>query len=209
MYTTITGLPLDPPESDRADGHPVTLFSTWFEEAKTSGMKEPSAVFLATATRCGAPSCRVVLLKDASEDGFVIYTNMNSRKGREIQENPQAALCFYWQPLGKQVRIEGHVSAVSEAEADAYFASRPAKSRIGAWASKQSELLTSHADLLKRVAFYGAQWALGNIPRPPYWRGIRVVPDIVEFCDDSVGELPERRVFYLRDGNWYEARLQP
>jgi pyridoxamine 5'-phosphate oxidase len=209
MFSPTTRLPLEPPENHRATEKPVEIFATWFAEAKQSGIKEPSAVFLATATKCGAPSCRVVLLKEFNEDGFVIYTNMGSRKGREIEQNPQAALCFYWQEIGRQVRVEGYVSTVSNEEADAYFASRPLKSRIGAWASKQSEPLGHKSELLKRVAYYTAQWVGGNVKRPPHWTGLRIVPDHVEFWHETPADIPERKVFYLRENVWYEAMLQP
>ncbi len=208
MMATILELPRPAPESGITIKMPLGLFSEWFEEAKQSGIKEPSAVFLATATRRGAPSCRVVLLKAFDEQGFVIYTNMHSRKGREVTKNPQAALCFYWQELGKQVRIEGYTTTVSDQEADAYFASRNVKSRIGAWASKQSEPMKHKNDLLKRVAYYTAKWATGNVTRPPHWTGIRIVPDYFEFWHAD-GQIPERQVFYLRDNVWQTTLLNP
>lgn len=205
---TILNLPHKSLESSPAGEKPVELFRKWFEEAKQSGNKEPTAVFLATATRRGAPSCRIVLLKAFDEQGFVIYTNLHSRKGREVTSNPQAALCFYWPETGKQVRIEGYVNTVSDKEADAYFASRPLKSRIGAWASKQSEPMKHKNDLLKRVAYYTAKWATGNVTRPPHWTGVRIVPDYFEFWQ-SAGQIPERQVFFLHDNAWQTTLLNP
>jgi len=208
MMATIFNLPCQSQESDITIKTPLSVFNEWFKEAKESGIKEPSAVFLATATRRGAPSCRVVLLKAFDEHGFVIYTNMHSRKGREITKNPQAALCFYWQELGKQVRIEGYTTTVSDKEADAYFASRNVKSRIGAWASKQSEPMKNKNELLKRVAYYTAKWATGNVTRPPHWTGIRIVPDYFEFWQ-SAGQIPERQMFFLCDNAWQTTLLNP
>lgn len=209
MLSTLTKLPVEPPRSDMAKEKPVEVFAAWFEEAKQSGIQEPSAVFLATASKCGAPSCRVVLLKAFDEEGFVIYTNANSRKGRDIEHNPQATLCFYWREIGKQVRIEGYAGKVSDAEADAYFASRPLKSRIGAWASHQSEPMKNKGELLKRVAYFSAKWPLGNVPRPPHWIGFRIVPDYFEFWQETNIHVPERKVFYQRENVWYKAMLNP
>lgn len=208
MMATILTIPRPSPQTGLTIKTPLGIFSQWFEEAEQSGIKEPSAVFLATATKRGAPSCRVVLLKAFDEQGFVIYTNMLSRKGRELTKNPQAALCFYWQGLGKQVRIEGYTTTVSDKEADTYFASRNVKSRIGAWASKQSEPMKDKNDLLKRVAYYTAKWATGNVARPPHWTGVRIVPDYFEFWQ-SAGQIPERQVFFLRDNAWRTALLHP
>lgn len=209
MLSGLTKLPVEPPQSDMAKEKPVEVFAAWFEEAKQAGIPEPSAVFLATASKCGAPSCRVVLLKAFDEEGFVIYTNANSRKGRDIEHNPQAALCFYWREIGKQVRIEGYAGKVSDAEADAYFTSRPLKSRIGAWASRQSEPMKNKGELLKRVAYYSAKWPLGNVPRPPHWTGFRIVPDYFEFWQETNIHVPERKVFYQRENVWYKAMLNP
>lgn len=209
MVSTLTKLPLEPPASDRATDDPVRVFAQWFEEAKQTQAKEPSAMFLATATRCGAPTCRVVLLKAFDERGFVIYTNASSRKGRDMEKNPQAAVCFYWPELGKQVRVEGYVSRVSDEEADAYFASRPLKSRIGAWASMQSEPMAHRNELLQRIAHYTGKWARGKVKRPPYWTGFRIVPDYFEFWCETEFHFAERKVFYQRENLWYEAMLQP
>ena len=209
MTSSLTGLPLEPPASDRAGQNPVDLFKEWFEEIKERAVKEPSAVFLATSSKCGAPSCRVVLLKDFDERGFVIYTNSHSRKGRDMEHNPQAALCFYWPETGKQIRIEGYVSKVSDDEADEYFASRPLKARIGAWASHQSEPMEGRGELLKRLTYYTAKWAIGEVERPPHWTGFRIVPDYFEFWRETEAKIPERKVYYLREDVWYTAILQP
>lgn len=188
---------------------PFALFSKWFDEARTSPVKDPFSVFLATASASGAPSCRVVLLKEYSEAGFVIYTNLQSRKGREVTKNPQAALCFYWRELGKQVRIEGHVTTVTPDEADAYFASRPLKSRIGAWASNQSQPMENRNELLKRVAYFTAKWATGTIKRPPHWSGIRIIPHYFEFWKEADMGIPERQIFNLSSKEWTTGLLQP
>ncbi len=209
MISTLTKLPLNPTPSDRSSEKPTDVFAKWFEEINKSGINEPSSVFLATATKCGVPSCRVVLLKSFDEKGFVFYTNANSRKGRDIKENPAAALCFYWPGTGKQVRIEGGVEKVSDSEADIYFATRSLKSKIGAWASKQSDPMKDSKELLKRVAYYTAKWATGNVKRPPYWTGFRVIPDYFEFWRETNIKIPERKVFYLHDSIWYNSILNP
>lgn len=198
-----------PSPASHAAENPTALFAEWFEAVKKTGIKDSSAVFLATASAEGAPSCRVVLLKSFDEQGFVIYTNTQSRKGRDIAQNPQAALCFYWPEIGKQIRIEGRVAKVSDAEADAYFATRPLKSRIGAWASNQSEPMQNRAELLKRIAFYTAKWAIGDTPRPPHWTGLRIVPHHFEFWQETDIKIPERKVFNLRDSQWHAGLLNP
>lgn len=208
-YSCITRLPLEPPADDLATDKPWENFAQWYENANRAGIKDPSAVCLATATRCGAPSCRMVLLKEHGEKGFVIYSNSLSRKGREMEMNPQAALCFYWPELGQQIRIEGHVAKVSDEEADVYFRSRPLKSRIGAWASQQSEPMRDKSDLLKRVAHYTAKWAMGQVERPPYWTGFKVVPDYFEFWTEGAHRIHDRNIYYLREDRWYKAMLQP
>lgn len=209
MISNLTRLPLEPPHDDRADRHPAHLFAEWFDEVKQAGVKEPSAVCLATATRCGAPSCRMVLLKEHNEQGFVVYTNSQSRKGRDMNANPQAALCFYWPEVNRQVRVEGYVNTVSDEEADAYFATRPLKARIGAWASKQSEPMKDRGELVKRIAYYSAKWAVGQVERPPHWTGFRIVPDYVEFWAEGAHRIHERKIYYLREDHWYVAMLYP
>jgi pyridoxamine 5'-phosphate oxidase len=209
IYSYLTYLPWEPPPEDRAEEEPWEVFSYWYAEAQQSGMKEPSAVCLATASRCGAPSCRMVLLKDFNARGFVFYTNAQSRKGRELEQNPQAALCFYWPEIGKQVRVEGSITRVSDAEADAYFSSRSLPSRIGAWASQQSRPMKHRSELLGRIAAYTAKWAMGEVQRPPHWTGFRLVPDYVEFWTEGAHRIHDRRVYYLREELWYIATLQP
>lgn len=204
------------PESLHADSaehiateKPWDVFAEWYRAAQLGGGKDPSAVCLATATQGGAPSCRMVLLKEFDERGFVIYTNSLSRKGREMGNNPQAALCFYWQEIGRQVRIEGKVSQVSDEEADAYFHSRPLKSRIGAWASHQSEPMKDRSALLTRIAHYTAKWATGNVERPPHWTGFRIVPHAFEFWMEGAFRIHDRNVYYRRENDWFTTLLQP
>jgi len=190
---------------------PIARFEAWMAEAAASEPNDPNAVCLATATPDGRPSARMVLLKGVDQRGFVFYTNVESRKGMELAANPYAALCFHWKTLSRSVRVEGRVEPVSPEEADAYFASRPRGSRIGAWASKQSRPLESRHALEKRVAEYGLRYAVGEIPRPPFWSGFRVVPERIEFWRDMPFRLHERIVF-LREGPgapWRTELLYP
>jgi pyridoxamine 5'-phosphate oxidase len=180
-------------ETDPAD--PFVLFGEWFEEAKRREPNDPEAMTLATATAAGAPSARMVLLKDWGPEGFVFYTNTQSRKGDELRENRVAALLFHWKSLRRQVRIEGTVTPVSEAEADAYFASRPRLSRIGAWASDQSRALPERALLEARLAAMDARYPGDDIPRPAYWSGYRVAADRFEFWQDMPYRLHDRLMF--------------
>lgn len=187
---------------------PISQFNTWLELAKaTPAIPDATAMTLATATKDGAPSARIVLLKDADAQGFVFYTNHASRKSHEISENPRAALCFYWAPLNKQVRVEGSVQAVTNAEADAYFASRDRERQIGAWASLQSEILDHRSTLKARVAEYTDMFAGGAVPRPPHWSGWRVVPHSIEFWQQGEHRLHTRDVFTRRQDNGWEHQL--
>jgi pyridoxamine 5'-phosphate oxidase len=189
---------------------PFTLFDQWFADAQASEPEDPNAMAVATVDADGRPSVRMVLLKGHDARGFVFYTNLESRKGLALAANPQAALLFHWKSLRRQIRIEGAVEAVSDADADAYFASRPRDSRIGAWASDQSRPLPSRAHFLKRIAEYGARHAIGEVPRPPHWSGFRIVPDRFEFWQDQAFRLHERRSFVLNDdGGWDEGLLFP
>ncbi len=188
---------------------PFTLFDIWFAEANASEPNDPDAMALATADADGHPSVRMVLLKGHDERGFVFYTNLDSRKGGELAANPSVALLFHWKSLRRQVRIEGPVSAVSEVEANAYFASRGRTSRIGAWASDQSRPLDRRETFVERVAEVGRRFEGEEVPRPPRWSGFRVTPKAIEFWEDGEHRLHHRRLF-TRDGDrWSEGLLYP
>jgi len=185
---------------------PFETFSQWLEEATKNEPDNPTAVALATADASGAPSVRMVLLKGFDERGFVFYSNTESRKGRELAENPRAALCFHWKTLARQVRIEGAVTPVSDEEADAYYASRARDSRIGAWASKQSTAMSGRFDLEVAVAKYAAKYAIGDVPRPPFWSGYRIAAERLEFWTDKPFRLDERLI-YERDGEGWRNQI--
>lgn len=192
------------------NSNPIEQFRIWFDEASShKDIKEANALSLATATPGGVPSNRMVLLKEFDDSGFVFYTNLTGRKGRELDANPVAAMCFYWEPLGRQVRIEGEVEPVSNEEADAYFASRPLESRLGAWVSRQSEPLESMATLVKDVAKMGMKFATEDVPRPSHWSGFRLVPNAMEFWTRGEYRIHERRRFDREDERWRSALLYP
>lgn len=189
---------------------PIALFQTWFDEAKACAeIKDASAMTLATATADGIPNARVVLLKSVDQAGFVFYTNLSSTKGKELAENPHAALCFYWAPLDRQVRVQGAISSVTPTEADAYFASRPRESRLGAWASKQSQPYTERLELERRLAKYTAKYPIGDIPRPSFWSGFRLEPKRIEFWLSQPWRLHDRVQFTQTEDGWTRDRLYP
>ena len=189
---------------------PYRLFAVWLADAERSEPNDPNATALATVDPDGMPNVRMVLLKGFDERGFVFYTNFDSAKGQEILTSMKAAMCFHWKSLRRQVRVRGPVEQVPEEEADAYFASRPRGSRIGAWASKQSRPLESRFALEKSVAEYTAKFAIGEIPRPGYWSGFRIMPTTIEFWHDRPFRLHDRIVFSrVDDGTWLKTRLYP
>lgn len=188
---------------------PIALFAEWYGEAAKCGLKEPTAVTLATADGQGRPTARMVLLKGHDERGFVFYTNTQSRKGDALRENPFAALCFYWPSLGRQLLVEGAVEPVAEEEADAYFASRDRQARIGAWASAQSRPMEGRFVLEREIARFAAKFAVGEVPRPPHWSGYRLTPDRIEFWREGAFRLHHRRVFVRQGDGWTTMRLFP
>ena len=188
---------------------PFALFADWLADATKSEPNDPNATALATVDADGLPDVRMVLLKGVDEKGFVFYTNFESAKGREILGSMKAAMCFHWKSLRRQVRVRGPVEIVTDAEADAYFASRPRGSRIGAWASKQSRPLEGRFALEKAVAEYTARHAIGEIPRPPYWSGFRIMPVQIEFWHDRPFRLHDRVVFTRKGDGWEKTRLYP
>jgi pyridoxamine 5'-phosphate oxidase len=188
---------------------PIARFRDWFDVARDAGVPFPETMTLATASAAGAPSARMVLLKGVDDDGFVFFTGYESRKGDELAENPRAALVFYWQPLGRQVRVEGIVERVSEAESAAYFATRPRASRLAAWTSRQSRPLESREELERRYAELEREHEGRDVPLPPHWGGFRVRPDAIEFWEHRDSRLHDRvRYTRARDG-WAAQRLWP
>jgi pyridoxamine 5'-phosphate oxidase len=190
---------------------PFGLFSAWFDDAVRAEPSDPTAMALATVDADGLPNVRMVLLKGLDDRGFVFYTNTESPKGRELAAVPKAAAVFHWKSLKRQVRLRGSVECVTDAEADAYFATRPKGSQIGAWASKQSTPMEDRFALEKAVALYTVKYAIGTVPRPPYWNGYRIVPVAMEFWHDRPFRLHERIEFRRADPDapWVKTRLYP
>jgi len=194
-----------------ATDDPFELFKTWFQEAQESETNDPNAVTVATVDEDGMPNVRVVLLKDFDAEGFVFYTNLESAKGNEIRTTGKSAMCFHWKSRQRQVRIRGMIELVSDEQADEYFNSRPRQSRIGAWASKQSRPMKGRGDLLQAVAKFTLKYAVGRIPRPSYWSGIRLKPSSIEFWQAGEFRL-HHRIEYCRTANgtsWEQRMLFP
>ena len=190
---------------------PIDLFNEWFAEARTCGqIAEPLAMTLATTDEDGMPWPRTVLLKDVTDRGFTFFTNLGSAKSHQLQQNPKAGLCFYWMPLDKQVRILGQAQLVSDDEADAYFETRPRDSQLGAWASRQSEPLAAREDLERRFQEYTEKFEGRDVPRPEFWSGYRIAPEMIEFWLRAPHRLHHRRVYRRQaDGTWKSQLLYP
>ena len=190
---------------------PIELFKIWMEEAKATEPNDPNASALATADKNAIPSVRMVLLKDFNKEGFIFYTNLESQKGNEINENPHASMCFHWKSLLRQIRINGKLSKVSDSVADEYYNSRAYDSRIGAWASKQSSILKNRNNLISSIEEYKKKYAdKNNVPRPEHWSGWNLSPSSIEFWRDGDNRIHER-LKYIKDkkGNWNQFLLSP
>lgn len=197
-------------QKDNITENPFDLFARWFEDAQSSEPNDPNAMNLATVDSRGRPTNRMVLLNGLDDRGFIFYTNAQSRKGDAIAHTPFGALCFHWKSLRKQVRIEGAIEEVSDAEADAYYNSRPRGSRIGAWASQQSRELAQFSDLEDAVAKYEKQFeGREDIPRPPYWKGFRVLPDRIEFWINGEFRLHRRYIYEPNKDGWRNFMINP
>lgn len=192
------------------NSNPFLQFKEWFDQALSANILEPNAMTVATATTEAKPSARMVLLKDFDERGFVFYTNYNSQKARELAENPQAALVFWWAELQRQIRICGRVEKISDTESDKYFYSRPFNSRLGAWASNQSEVIENREVLEKYLEELKQKYQNQDVPRPSHWGGIRVIPTEIEFWQGRSSRLHDRLVYTrIKDGSWKIERLSP
>ena len=190
--------------------NPFELFKIWMKEAEKKETNDPNALSLATADKNGVPSVRIVLLKDITKEGFVFYTNLESQKSREIYENPKVSMCFHWKSLLRQVRVSGKITSVSNQEADKYFESRPQGSKIGAWASQQSKVLTSRTEFEKKVDDYEKKFSNSkNIPRPSHWSGWMLKPDSIEFWLDQSNRMHERLRYFKSNSQWNKELLYP
>jgi pyridoxamine 5'-phosphate oxidase len=189
--------------------NPIALFQAWFREAIDSGMQEASAMTVATVDPDGSPDARMMLLKGVDERGFIFYTNLGSAKAKALTHNPRVALCFYWAEISKQVRVRGQASIVSNKEADAYFSTRPRLSQISAWASKQSRPMRGYFELETEVAKSALRFGLGEIPRPPFWSGFRVVPDRIEFWLQKPFRRHQRILYERTAHGWRKLWLYP
>lgn len=190
---------------------PMKLFANWYNEAKDKEINDPNAMSIATMNEDGYPNVRIVLMKDFNEKGITFYTNYNSAKGQELIRFPKSALCFHWKSLQKQVRIRGDVEQVDDKTADEYFASRPRLSQIGAWASKQSSIIEDNLEFEKRIAYYTAKYAIGNVPRPPHWSGFIVKPISFEFWQNGEFRI-HKRLKYTKiseTAEWVTKNLYP
>jgi pyridoxamine 5'-phosphate oxidase len=199
----------EPLTEDSLDPDPIAQFRQWFDEARSSGIPEPNAMTLGTADQSGRVSCRTVLLKAYDDRGFVFFTNYGSRKAQQIASNPHAALLFPWVALARQIEIAGPVEKISAAESLAYFLSRPVGSRLGAWVSDQSQVISSRNVLLTKYEELKKQFADGEIPKPDFWGGYRVVPETIEFWQGGGDRLHDRFLYTRMDGAWTRARLSP
>ena len=190
--------------------NPIDLFKNWFKKAEETEVNDPNALALGTADQKNQPSVRMVLLKGLSNEGFVFYTNFNSKKGSDLKNNQQASMCFHWKSLRRQVRVIGKVQQVTDKEADRYYNSRPYKNRISAWASNQSKKLDSRDTFLKKIAEFEKKYPdQNNVPRPPHWSGWRILPKEIEFWLDGEGRIHERLNYINTNGKWTKEILYP
>ena len=190
--------------------NPIELFKKWFSKAEENEINDPNAVAVATSSKSNQPNVRMVLLKGLSEKGFVFYTNFNSKKGTELNENQKASMCFHWKSLRRQVRVLGKVEKVSDKEANEYFSSRPYKNKIGAWASSQSKVLNNRETFIKKVKEFEKKYPdQNNVPRPPYWSGWRLLPEEIEFWLDGEGRIHERLNYKKNKEKWEKELLYP
>ena len=197
------------PNLINSNTNPLSLFEEWFEDAKKNEINDPNAMNLATVSSDGKPSSRIVLLKSFNDQGFIFYTNSNSKKGKAIKNNTNVALNFHWKSLQKQIRIEGNVSIIGNAEADEYYNSRPLGSRIGAWASMQSDKLDDRSLLLNRVVEFEKKFQNSDISRPSHWNGYQVKPCLIEFWQDMPFRLHDRLEFSRKKDHWVTRKLYP